>query len=169
MPVEPTGVEGIPYKKLRDMISESAAFRTWVGAANVTEALDRIHYHGFKAPVTKLRPYALVGPSTVDGFSGRKIAGGSKNTYGVIYRLLMNLAEDVDNEQDVNDQRTTFFNTTGAIFVEVMALAGADEWLDIEGWDRPEGGMLTGKNDRQDHPVMIDSLYEFEFSGQALE
>lgn len=169
MPVEPTGPEGLPYKNLRDLLSESATFQAWVGAANATEALARIHYHGFKAPLTKTRPYALVAPATFDSFHWEKTAGGASNHYSVSGRLVMTLAQDVDSEQDVDDQRTTFMNTTGPIIADVSRLSAVDDRLDMFMGDRPETAILTGKNDNQDKPIMVDSVYEIEFRGTVME
>lgn len=167
MAVVPTGIEGLPLKFLRELLAESATFQSWVGVGDASAALARIHYVGFSDPGSKTRPYAIVDVGVEDGFSLTKNAGGSSNSFGVGGILSMELIESVDTGQDIADQVVTFINTTGAIIREMSLLAGSDGFLDFMEVMRVLGPLESGKNDRQDLPESIDSLYAFRFAGQT--
>ena len=167
MAVVPTGNESLPLKALRELLSLSSAFRTWVGVANPTEALARIHYIGFDDPGSKTRPYAIVSFAIDAGWQLDKNAGGSVNNYGVGGLVVMELLMSVDTGQAIDEQVLTFANTTGAIITDMSKLSGSGALFDFSEVQRVEGPLLSWKDDKQDLPEGIDSLYAFRFTGST--
>lgn len=65
----------VPEAKLRTMLSNSAAFRTWTSTANPTAALARIYVGHVDAPTL---PFVLIG---VKDYDFQRVAGGWQNVF----------------------------------------------------------------------------------------
>jgi len=121
MPVTPTGPEAAPLAGLETMISESATFQAWVGAASATLAKASIHWvEEDEGNLT--RPYALIdfADSNVDTISGV----GLNNTYTTGGAFFVMFEWDVTAGLDWRDAFITFLNTMGAIGNEMLAQSG---------------------------------------------
>src|SRR4051812_39751424 len=70
MPISPTGPVSLPLENLRILLAGCPGFRTWVGAANATEARTRILLVEMTAPadpqgytaaeLAAMRPFAVI-------------------------------------------------------------------------------------------------------------
>lgn len=130
----PTSSMGLPAKYLRDTLSQSAAFRTFVSAANATAALSSIYY-GLKTGFSP--PFAVVewGPQTWD-----MRAGGSRNYFDHEGMLRLRIVGTVSSSADsaASDAFVTFVNTVGEIVDDLQELAGTGSYLDIRRLDTSE-------------------------------
>lgn len=120
MAVAPTGNLSSILDDVRTLLSESASFQTWVGAANATEALASIHIISIDDPGgTNVRPFAVV--HTPDQDWNRISTGTSIPNNSV----RLTFEEDVAsaNQAAEADALYAFTNVMGAIVAELDAQA----------------------------------------------
>jgi hypothetical protein len=129
---------------LRTTLADSAAFRTWAGAANQAAALARIYYESLPPPangnehtlaeLAAYRPYALVWVSPEDGFRKRHISQAASFGYAqsgtMLFRMLQTVDPAIANDPAEISRR--FINTIGTIFDEFEDLCGLAGYLAIE-------------------------------------
>ena len=142
MAVAPDGSLSLPFDHLRTMISESAEFQSWVGAANPTEAKASIHMLELPAPADKqhytrteldgLRPFALIGWPRGTGLHLRRVAGGSDLTFLESQPLYVAFEDKLDSAENVEDNFFTFTNHVGKVMVDMTKLAGTADFLAIK-------------------------------------
>lgn len=119
MPVTPTGILSEPLATLRSAIAACPSFQSWVGAADATAALDRIHL--LVAPADGPYPFALIDFGDV-ARERQAITSAS--------RWKMRAGSDVlvwfkaEASGDEPDATFTFTNALGAILAELEAGAG---------------------------------------------
>lgn len=138
MPVTPTGSLSLPLGALRTMLSNCAAFRTWVGAANPTEALESIFLVGLPGPengeaytpseLEELRPCAVIdffdpGGRGLRAFTLNSLAQSDFEESGM---LALDLMDDINpgDAASFEDAKIRFMNNAGAVLAELMDLSG---------------------------------------------
>lgn len=163
MPVAPTGVEALPMLHLARLLAESGTFQSWVGAANSSQALLRIHYVGFDDPGDRPLPYAVIYPAEEEGWHEEKVAGGAGDVFQDGGRLVMWLLGNTNSELSNDDNYMTFLNMTGAIRAEMKALSGSDDWMSHIRIAREVGPSFSAKNDRPDLAEEIESIYVIDY------
>jgi len=131
--VSATGPLSLPLENLRTLLANSATFKTWVGAADVTAAKDRIYLAGV-AGTAYTRPYAVVMQAGAGGLERVAEADGAAKRFIASGRLLLALEDDVpsDYQSSYADAELDFTNTIGAIISEMEALAGTSGFLAVK-------------------------------------
>lgn len=162
MPVEPTGIEGLPLKGLKDLLEASSTFASWAAASG------RVHYVGVADPSSATRPYAIVG-FTQDGFGLSKRAGGTSTHHAVRGAVSLFFFNDVDTGQTIPDQFVTFMNTLSAIIKEMADAAGGSTGaFDFGDGDRIDGPHLNDEDEDTDEPDYITAVYVFAYAGSVI-
>lgn len=149
MPVTPTGPISLPLENLKALLANCAAFRSWVGAADVAAARERIHLCGLPAPAAvggaygldeleSLRPFAVIDEFAFednrpggDAWVSQRVALGAFVESG---RLLVRFEDDVPAEdaRDIAAAKLALMNRIGALVTEMRDLGGGDsEYLSI--------------------------------------
>lgn len=135
---EPAGSLSLSQSYLRAMLSECAAFQTWVSAANATEALASIYYEGLPDPADKnvgytrdelesVRPYAVIFLDEEEGFLKSHIATGSSYDFEDHGRLKLRLEQDAPDDvgdEPNSDANLRWKNVIGQIIDDLCGLAG---------------------------------------------
>jgi len=131
----PSGIISLPMKVLRDSLGDSAAFRTFAGAADQAAALARIHYFELTPPangevytkveIAALRPYAIVATQDRNGFSAELDGVSDHFEFADAGRLWLYLARSVAGDSPDLD----FCNHLGAIVEDLCELAGQAGYL----------------------------------------
>lgn len=118
---------------LRVSLANSAAFQTFVGAANATAALAKIYHDAWPKPttgathtlaeITALRPSAIIYTEEDQGFTVERDASGAsdwdrKNSGRLVAVLFRNVPEADRN--NLTKVATDFRTTVGAIIDELM-------------------------------------------------
>lgn len=132
MPVTPTGPISEPLAAVETLLSNSATFQTWTGAADAAAALNHIHVIGLPTPaenrpsysaaeLSELRPMAVLNYDVAEPWAYEGIAQGQYTPSG---RVLIALEADVDSADARNFKEAayTFLNAVGKI-IEEMAEA----------------------------------------------
>lgn len=122
-----------PLYKLRELVAASATFRSVVGAANATDALESI-YIAESAPTT---PCAIVWCG--DDFTRSRVCPGEYQLTASLELSLLFPVADIGDEQDDRDAR--FLEQIGNIVADCDALAGqgtspsdGESYLNAESW-----------------------------------
>lgn len=117
MTVTPSGILSEPLANLRAALSQCAAFQTWAGAANATEALESI------ALVEKddlTRPFAVVDDG--DAYSNERLdSAGTFRDQGSLF-LLFEDAVAEENAASESDAILAFTNAIGAILEDLWEI-----------------------------------------------
>lgn len=142
MPVTPDGPISLSIAALRSMVSKSATFQTWVGAANETLALARVFTVAALpyddageydiATIVALRPYVLINLHSRQGFRYSRDSNDSFIDHGQLtihFEANISAGTNASNYQDVI---TTFTNNVGKTLSEIVAQANAGGSLLIQ-------------------------------------
>lgn len=128
----PTGPISLAQQRARIMLADCATFRSWVGAANQTEALASIHLKSMATvPATAAawiaaRPLCVVDMPADNGYSTERVAGGLGACYVESGQIMLSFEAELADADDESDSRVVFENKLGAIFSEMWALSGTD-------------------------------------------
>lgn len=160
MPVTPTGMISLPLDHMRKTIADSAAFRTWVGAADQAAALAKV-YPVLTTATTP--PFAVV--DWAENFRRLKVAGGTRNFFRQEGDLTVLFRGAVNAAHDDADAAYTFLNTVGAILAEMEALAGTAGYLDITGITLVDGPSRPLEDEKQSFADFYQAIYRVEFQG----
>lgn len=156
--VAPTGIVSKAQGNMRTLLSESAAFQTWVGAANATEALDSIYLIEGPA-VSASRPLAVIGPG--DKFSMDAIAGGVISEYWHSGVVQIWFEDDVADALNEPDAWFTFTNTMGAILADLVNPTDTDSVMNITQIEQIFGPARTAEEERQTGIDVMNTAYDF--------
>lgn len=145
MPVVGTGELSIPLENLRALLAHSAAFRTWVGAADAAAAKDRIHLVDLPPPedgreftleeLRGLRPLAQIDLWTPERGWGEQpwmTQRVADCTYADGGKLTLDLVQDILEEDAANfaDCKLRFMNEVGAVLRDIKQMANQTDHLD---------------------------------------
>lgn len=120
MTVAPAGFLSAPVADLRAMVAQSQTFRAWVGAADQSSALARVHT--IAAPRVEDLPMALV--EIGEHIRQRTmVAGGYSFETGAGSHLILTFRSDAEGS-DEPDAGFTFLNAIGGIIADVEKLSG---------------------------------------------
>ena len=131
MPIEFTGVQGLMLKGVRELLAESATFRTLVGAADSAAAKLHIFECEFQY-VAASRPYACLwfGP----GFVWRGDAGLN---YSVAAKGTIELWIEINSSgADAAEKAKNFSNLIDAILNDMATLSGEDSRVVIRSFNQ---------------------------------
>jgi hypothetical protein len=146
---------------LRITVADSAAFRTWVGAATQAEALEHIHLNAIPQPyryedgkpwtvgdLQDLRPLAIV--RMENHRAVHTSSGETGYNYGRSTNLRLTLIDNVDEDASWDDPEVTrgFENTVGTIVDELLVLGGQSGYLPFTELQIPED---SARNPPEDH------------------
>ena len=123
MAVTPTGFLSTPVDTLRTMLANSAAFQTWVGAADATAAKARIYPFTIDEG-SYTRPYAIVTFGD-GGFSLNNVGTGAADSFqdrGQL-RIFFEANVSAGNQGNHADSVYEFTNQIGAVLSDIAALA----------------------------------------------
>jgi len=123
-------LSGTAVSALRDMVSNSATFQAWVGAANAAGALPRVYA---ERVVTPTRPFAL---TARDGINWTVTAGGTRKYLydsGSIFLLFEDDYDETTYSDNWASAIEAFDNSVENTMQEVLALSGLDDYLVITG------------------------------------
>lgn len=143
MSVTPEGYVSTSQEQLRVVLSECANVRTFLGAADATEALTRIYHDALPPPdhagehtleeLQRLRPYVLIWTDEQDGFSATRESEGSIGYLTFRGCFMVCLERDVPS--DVQDDPAAvdmqFRNYVGKILQDLAARSGVNGGVDI--------------------------------------
>jgi hypothetical protein len=104
---------------LKNLIADVTAFRTWVGAADQTEARARVYVAGVDAE-DATRPFALV--TTDEAPANRRVAGGAADVHEEEGAIQMLFEDDATGTLEAAAK--TFLVAVGGILSGIRALAG---------------------------------------------
>ncbi len=139
----PAGSISLAQEHLRTMLADCDAFRTWAGAADQAEALERIHHEGLPAPANHAdvftlaelqayRPYAVVYTGEENGFSRTLDAAGGDFSFASSGQLKLRLYQDAPEscgDEPSSDANLQFKNAIGQILDDLCELAGQPGYL----------------------------------------
>lgn len=144
--VAPTGIVSAGIGNMRTLLSESANFQTWVGAASALLALDSIYL--IEGPADSAsRPFAAIGPA--GEFEGDSIAGGVLNQYAFSDTVEILFEEDAAPGLNEPDAYFTFVNTLGAIFADLINPTDTDSFMNITKFSFSFDPARTAEEERQ--------------------
>jgi len=154
---------------LRTTFADSARFRTWVGAADQAEALERVHRFAIPPPrigsehsideLRAARPYAAVWTSPEDGAFGMDhSSSGDSFQYQHAGQLAARLVWDVPAEIADNPAEifVRFNNELGVILTEMGDLAA-----DGSGTHLAFSSVRTTEGPARVHPKLVPRLGDF--------
>ena len=131
MAVSPSGPISKALNNLRTLLSNCAAFKTLVGAADAAAALASIHLVAVENPT---RPFALIAFAERGCWTARKNAGGAGNYFRDEGSLMLLLEQDVaEGTSTEPDAGLTFANALGDIAADILELAGTGTYLSVTG------------------------------------
>lgn len=146
MPLE-AAADGITLAEqaLANMLANSAAFRSFCGAADANAALKRIHFDALPQPegdaaehsadeLKKLRPFAIVYTAAHNGYKLTRVATETFAESGTLEMLLEdNLPASIAADGPRLMRR--FKNQLGAILRELQTLAWQPGYLAVNSFD----------------------------------
>jgi hypothetical protein len=158
MTVTATGVISVPLSALRTMVSQSATFQTWVGAANAAAALASIHMVGL-AEADVARPFALV---TLGDNWRRTYAGTNRFTMNGELFLVLEGEVDAANVDDFADAEFEFTNTVGGIIEDLEALSESEALIvqSIRVQDAPQ---RSWRDEKASEGEYYNCVFAFEY------
>lgn len=137
MPVTPTSSLALAIDGLRQLVAESATFRTRVGAANQAEALEKVFVSDVEVSeeeglIVGLRPFAIV--FVIDSRYRHLGAGPQHQAGGAIGLLLTDNAQFTGPDDAPEDSEIDFWNFAGGAVDDIAFLlaGGGDRWPFIE-------------------------------------
>lgn len=144
---EPVGSLPLWIDHLRQSLADSAAFRTWVGAANQAEALEHIHWDALPPPtddaeeytaaaLAAYRPYALLGLDEEQGYQRTRV---SQRGFETACRLILMLIQADPGSEDRTDDDIAWQNTIEAITADIEARVNTAGYLCFDRWKIDEG------------------------------
>lgn len=139
----PLGAISLAQDYLRKTLADCATWRTWVGAIDQAQSLNRVHLVGIAPPsgdiytrseLERKRPFAIVAMSPEGGFSARHIAGGGVREYGQSGAISIQIVDDVQREiaENFAEIDIRFNNNVGQIIDEMKVLSGQAGYLAID-------------------------------------
>lgn len=126
MAIAGTGAMGKAMDNLRALVAASTTFRTWVGAADVAAALNRIYAVAVDTPT---RPFALVTYAVPADAQMTAVAGGARHHFLDSGSLMLLFEQAVTAGTSHADAEVGFFNTVDAIISEMTALAASGTYF----------------------------------------
>jgi hypothetical protein len=120
MPVTPTGMLSLPLANLRTALSNCAAFRTWVGAADATAALAYISLVEKGGSLTG--KFAVIDDGTE--YMGERTSSGATFHEEGSLALIFQGNVHADNANSEVDAQFEFTNSVGAILEELIEYCG---------------------------------------------
>jgi len=118
----------IPLSVLRTMLSESSAFKTWVGAADATEALENIHLVNVD-DADVVRPLAVI--DIGERFESQLFSAGVSGLFINSGQLLLFFEADVADGATESQAAISFLDAVGGCLQDVQALSGQGGYLSI--------------------------------------
>lgn len=164
--VTPAGLFSLPLVRLQSLLANCAAFQTWTNTLNATDAAARVH----------LVEAALEGDNAVDfpcaviwqgdDFGLQVIAGGARNHFADSGSLILWLEAEVpaEYESDPRNAQLHFMNDVGAILLDMMELAGSDDYLNIVGMDLTFGPAESDERKKQSLGQRMACEFEITWS-----
>ncbi|KPK71187.1 MAG: hypothetical protein AMJ84_06490, partial [Acidithiobacillales bacterium SM23_46] len=123
MATVPKYVQALPAEHLRNLISSSAAFQAWVGAANESAALSWIFYADVPTiPANGI--FVCIGPPQDEEDSFRLTSRGAPNDYAVAGRLHFVVRAKRTTTDSIADQVLAFWNAIGLMVEQWVANSG---------------------------------------------
>lgn len=158
MSVTPTGRLSKPLHQLRDLLTSSAAWISWIGAS-VTPG-NRVAIG--ECPASTPRPYAIIywdanHAATRDGARvGDFVRTGS---------IALGIVADVTDGSDDIDAETDFLNHLDAVMADLEhATNSGGDGLTINGWAITDGPMRIPIDQRKKHGdrMMVEVSFDVE-------
>lgn len=126
--------------RLMNTLANTAAFRTWCGAANPTEALTKIHQDALPEPAAKVytiaelngyRPFAIIWTDPDGGFRMQRDSISDTFRFADGGRITAYLEQEPPDgyESDPEGLARTVKNSIGGIVEGVLLLAGQASYL----------------------------------------
>lgn len=131
--VVPAGILSLPLSRLRNMLADCPAWRTWCGAANAAAALEFISIVDRE---NASGTFAIV--DLPDEFESQMEAAGAQNLLYDRGSLMLIVQADVPAEyagrerQDEINAALDFSNNLGAVLGELGDRAGTADFLNID-------------------------------------
>lgn len=142
---DPAGSLSLAKKHLIDTLANVAAFQSFVGAADATEALARIYRAALPPPadnaesyspaeLANYRAYALVWTDEEEGFQRVAVARSDHHDANESGRFTLRLVRTIPAEivGDPDECELTFDNAIGQIIDGLFELAGLSGYLAID-------------------------------------
>ena len=149
----PAGPISLAESVLRTTLADCTHFRSWVGAANQAQALDRIYLDGLPPPANNadshtlselqaLRPFAVIYTEEQRGWRTRQNAAGTRHWFIHSGSLTVRFEQDSPSDalDDPGELDRRFRNTIGQIVSTeddanpgLLELAGTPGYLAITG------------------------------------
>lgn len=164
MSVAATGKYAVRLDEVRDLVSASAAFRTWTGTADAEAAKLRTHVGWF--PNTVTRPLALVDHL---GMSAEKTtSAGEFDVTDYRIGLLLETDAPTANVDDYDDEINSFLNTVSSIEDEMLTELGSSpgSYPSIVGFEGPEFGWPDPDN-ADGGKRRYSAMYVFNIDGHT--
>lgn len=140
----PTGMLSLPPANLRTALSRCTTFQTWTGAANETEALEKI---GLVERAAATSNFAVVDDG--DAFNFERIDTGA--TFDENGSVILWFQGDVSSEDagSETDAQLAFTNAVGAILEELIEYCGNhSDVFNIAGGSKLWGPSRTNAEER---------------------
>jgi hypothetical protein len=139
----PSGSISLAQRNIELSLADSAAFRTWCGAADQAAALTHIHLEGLPQPadgkktyalseLRAYRPYAIVTTETKQGYRIERDSFGDHADYKASGRLNVELRQDCPEplgDEPSSEANLIFRNFCGALIEDLAALSGKAGYL----------------------------------------
>ena len=144
----------VPEAKLRTMLSESAAFRTWTSTASSALALARI-YVGHQATVT--RPFAMIG---VKDHVRQDTADGNQIVPDAGSGACLLMFEQAAGSGDATAELLGFHATCVNVINDVWALSGVSDHLCVRRTRLLSPPMRSVPEEGDSDGDYLDAVYE---------
>ena len=154
---DPAGCISLACENLRKTLADAAAFRTWTGAANQSQALARIYRTALPPPSDNKNAYSLTELQTLrphvivwtERYGNNATAVSDCFEFSESGEFGLRFTQDVDPAiaNDPAEIQLRWENSLGTIFDDMRALAGTAGYLAITGFEWDGELTHTGKKD----------------------
>jgi len=173
---EPADTISLAESFLKASLADCEAFRTWAGAADQAEALERIYYDGLPEPahgaeehslaeLQNYRPYAVIYTAEALGFQKLRVGAEAWQASG---RLILRLYQDAPagaDSQPSADANRVFKNCLGAIISGLCDLCGQAGYLCFNAIRVDEGPYWGQPDDLPSHGVWLGAQLSIDWEG----
>lgn len=125
----PTGFLWKPYTDLRTIISQVAAFQSWVDVETAAEALDRIFLFETHSDLEIYSRFAVILPGSEELI--RDTAGNGLAAFGWENEVRFGFLEKVTDHSEA--KATDFLNNCGSILDGILNNSGIARWQKVRG------------------------------------
>ncbi len=147
-----TGMFNLPLDLLADIISESAAFKTWYGAGSTAAAKAMMHFYEFNEDDLS-RPRVLLDTSSMNG-SGSAPGFKARQDFIVIFEVAVDSEFTGSTRQAIKE----FMNNCGAAMAQILARPA--EELRIVSWEKIHGPARSDKSERVQGDDYIQIIFK---------